>query len=78
MIHSFWNLGLMDESLLENYKQIELYSDTTLLYYACQLELNNSSEREWQIIQCLVHIDTLPLPYFTAYKRFFNYIKSTT
>lgn len=29
-------------------------------------------------MQCLAHIDTLPLPYFTAFKRFYNYIKATT
>jgi hypothetical protein len=30
---------------MELYKGIELEADTSLLYYACQIELNNSSER---------------------------------
>jgi hypothetical protein len=60
------------------YKGIELEGDTSLLYYASQIELQTSSEREWQIVQCLVHIDHLPLPYFVVFKRFYNYIKATT
>lgn len=78
IIHSLWNLGLMDEALLELYKAIEFQADSTLLYYACQLELSTSSEREWQIIHCLAQIQYLPLPYFLSYKRFYNYIKATT
>lgn len=78
IVHSLWNLGLMDEALLDMYKGIELEADSTLLYYASQIELHTSSEREWQIIQCTAHIEHIPLPYFVAYKRFYNYIKSTT
>lgn len=37
MVHALWNLGLMDEALLEQYKAIEFESDTSLLYYACQI-----------------------------------------
>lgn len=68
----------MDEALLEHYKGIELEADSTLLFYACQIELHTSSEREWLIVQLAVLLDHIPLPYFTAYKRFFNYIKTTT
>lgn len=68
----------MDEGLLEYYKAIELEADSTLLYYASQIELHTSSEREWLIIQLSVMLEHIPLPYFTAFKRFYNYIKSTT
>ena len=78
IVHSLWNMGLMDEQLASLYQQIELESDTTLLYYACQIEMETSSEREWQIVQCLAHLDYLPLPYYPAYQRFHNYIKATT
>jgi hypothetical protein len=44
-VHAFWNYGLMDEALLEHYKAIELEADSTLLYYASQIELHTSSER---------------------------------
>jgi len=40
--------------------------------------LHTSSEREWQIIQCITALEHLPLPYFVVYKRFYNYIKATT
>jgi len=78
MIHALWNIGLLDESLMELYRGVEFEADNSLLYYACQIELSNSSEREWQIIQLLAEIEVLPLPYFTAYQRFYNYIKATT
>lgn len=26
----------------------------------------------------MAHLDVIPLPYFVAYKRFYNYIKTTT
>ena len=68
----------MDESLLQLYKGIEFEADSSLLYYAAQIELNTSSQREWQIIHCITALDQLPLPYYVAYKRFFNYIKATT
>ena len=68
----------MDETVLELYRGIEFCADSTLLNYACQIELGTSSEREWQIVQLLVEIEILPLPYFTAYKRFYNYIANTT
>lgn len=78
MLHSFWNLGLFDEAALELYKAIELESDSTLLYYASQIELAQSSEREWQIIQCLAHLEFIPLPYYIAFRRFYNSIKVST
>lgn len=40
--------------------------------------MHTSSEREWLIIQLSVLLEYIPLPYFTAFKRFYNYIKSTT
>jgi hypothetical protein len=49
-----------------------------LLFYACQIELHTSSEREWLIIQLSVLLEHIPLPYYPAYRRFYNYIKSTT
>lgn len=78
VIHALWTIGLLDEGLMELYKGVELQADTSLLYYACQVELSNSSEREWQIVQLLAEIEVLPLPYWAAYQRFFNYIRATT
>lgn len=40
--------------------------------------MHTSSEREWLIIQLSVLLDYIPLPYFSAFKRFYNYIKTTT
>lgn len=30
------------------------------------------------MIQLAVQLEVIPLPYFSAFKRFYNYIKSTT
>jgi tRNA U38,U39,U40 pseudouridine synthase TruA len=40
--------------------------------------MHTSSEREWLIIQLAVLLEYIPLPYFSAFKRFYNYIKTTT
>ena len=37
MVHSWWNMGLMDEALMELYQGIELEVDSTLLNLACQI-----------------------------------------
>ena len=48
------------------------------LGYFCELELANSTSREWEIIHRIADVDYIPLQLFQHYKRFYNYMKITT
>ena len=53
-------------------------ADNTMLGYFCELELANSSSREWEIIHRITDLDIIPVRYFQLYKRFYNSIKVST